>query len=115
MALVTKTSLRRYVALFLLFTSVRDASTSVTHYSISEEMKEGSVVANLAADLGLDITTLTKRKMRVDIIANKKYLDVNKETGDLYVLEKIDREHIYVFLNWNTPLNIASLDGCLLC
>uniref|UniRef100_A0A3B3UXW4 Si:ch73-379j16.2 n=1 Tax=Poecilia latipinna TaxID=48699 RepID=A0A3B3UXW4_9TELE len=91
---VTKTSLRRYVALFLLFTSVRNASTSVTHYSISEEMKEGSVVANLAADLGLDITTLTKRKMRVDIIANKKYLDVNKETGDLYVLEKIDREHI---------------------
>ncbi|XP_032411649.1 protocadherin alpha-C2-like [Xiphophorus hellerii] len=91
---VTKTSLRRYVALFLLFTSVRNASTSVTHYSISEEMKEGSVVANLATDLGLDITTLTKRKMRVDIIANKKYLEVNKETGELYVLEKIDREHI---------------------
>uniref|UniRef100_A0A672FLX7 Cadherin domain-containing protein n=1 Tax=Salarias fasciatus TaxID=181472 RepID=A0A672FLX7_SALFA len=33
-------------------------------------------------------------KMRLDIIANKKYLDVNKETGELYVVEKIDREHI---------------------
>ncbi|XP_075337458.1 protocadherin alpha-C2-like isoform X9 [Odontesthes bonariensis] len=57
-------------------------------------MKEGSVVANLASDLSLDVTTLKKRKMRLDIIANKKYLDVNKETGELYVVEKIDREHV---------------------
>uniref|UniRef100_A0A3P8T954 Cadherin domain-containing protein n=1 Tax=Amphiprion percula TaxID=161767 RepID=A0A3P8T954_AMPPE len=65
-----------------------------THYSIPEELKEGSVVANLATDLSLDVTTLTKRKMRLDIIANKKYLDVNKETGELYIIEKIDREYI---------------------
>uniref|UniRef100_A0A669BBX4 Cadherin domain-containing protein n=1 Tax=Oreochromis niloticus TaxID=8128 RepID=A0A669BBX4_ORENI len=57
-------------------------------------MKEGSVVANLATDLGLDVKTLNQRKMRLDIIANKKYLDLNKETGELYVVEKIDREHI---------------------
>ena len=69
-------------------------SASVTHYSISEELKEGSVVANLATDLGLDVKTLSQRKMRLDIIANKKYLDVNKDTGELYIVEKIDREFI---------------------
>ncbi|KAI9538931.1 hypothetical protein NQZ68_009008 [Dissostichus eleginoides] len=75
-------------------TSDSAASTLQTHYSIPEEMKEGSVVANIATDLSLDVKTLNQRKMRLDIIANKKYLDVNKETGELYIVEKIDRETI---------------------
>ncbi|XP_047209002.1 protocadherin beta-13 [Girardinichthys multiradiatus] len=86
--------MQRYVLLFIFNTFVHKISTSVTHYSIPEEMKEGSIVANLASDLSLDVTTLSRRKMRVDIIANKKYLDVNKETGELYIVERIDREHI---------------------
>ncbi|XP_075902434.1 protocadherin alpha-C2-like [Nelusetta ayraudi] len=91
---MTMQSWKRYVWLTLILSLFHDVWTSVTHYSIPEEMKEGSVVANLATDLGLDIKTLNKRKMRLDIIANKKYLDVNKETGELYIVEKIDREHI---------------------
>ncbi|XP_054889869.1 protocadherin alpha-C2-like [Poeciliopsis prolifica] len=91
---LTKGYLHRYVLLFIAFLIVRKISGAVTHYTLPEEMKEGTVVANLAADLGLDVATLTKRKMRLDIIANKKYLDVNKETGELYIVEKIDREHI---------------------
>ncbi|XP_051936515.1 protocadherin alpha-C2-like [Hippocampus zosterae] len=89
-------SQQRYVlfVVVILLRSVNQISTSVTHYSIPEEMKEGSVVANLASDLGLDVETLNKRKMRLDIISNKKYLDVNKDTGELYIVEKIDREHI---------------------
>ncbi|XP_042082895.1 protocadherin-10 [Haplochromis burtoni] len=78
----------------LLFSIVYQISGLVTHYSMPEEIKEGSVVANLATDLGLDVKTLNQRKMRLDIITNKKYLDVNKETGELYVVEKIDRENI---------------------
>ncbi|CAI5652117.1 unnamed protein product [Oreochromis niloticus] len=85
---------KRYVLLAVIFSFVRYTSASATHYSIPEELKEGSVVANLATDLSLDVKTLNQRKMRLDIIANKKYLDVNKETGELYVVEKIDREHI---------------------
>ncbi|XP_034545008.1 protocadherin beta-16-like isoform X2 [Notolabrus celidotus] len=91
---VTMEPCKRYVLLVFLFALVRDISSSVTHYSIPEEMKEGSVVANLATDLSLDVKTLNQRKMRLDIISNKKYLDVNKETGELYILEKIDREYI---------------------
>ncbi|XP_067104228.1 protocadherin alpha-C2-like [Osmerus mordax] len=84
---------QRYVSLFLVLSATLDTGSAVTHYSIPEEMKVGSVVANLAGDLGLDVKTLNKRKMRLDIIANKKYLDVNKETGELFIVEKIDREY----------------------
>ncbi|XP_042082889.1 protocadherin alpha-C2-like [Haplochromis burtoni] len=87
-------SFKRYVLLAVIFSSVHSVWASVTHYSIPEEMKEGSVVANLATDLSLDVKSLGKRKMRLDLIANKKYLDVNKETGELYVVEKIDREYL---------------------
>ncbi|XP_077387620.1 protocadherin alpha-C2-like isoform X2 [Festucalex cinctus] len=84
---------KRYVHLIVLLYTAH-VLASVTHYSIPEELKEGSVVANLASDLSLDVASLFRRKMRVDIIANKKYLDVNKETGELFIVEKIDREHI---------------------
>ncbi|XP_058264257.1 protocadherin alpha-C2-like isoform X4 [Hemibagrus wyckioides] len=86
--------LRRYVSGMILFSAMIHTSFTVTHYSIPEEMEEGSVVANLATDLGLDLDTLIKRKARLDVIANKKYLDINKEKGEMYILEKIDRENL---------------------
>ncbi|XP_027020989.2 protocadherin alpha-C2-like isoform X5 [Tachysurus fulvidraco] len=85
--------MKRYVAAIVLSVFLSTAS-AVTHYSIPEEMEAGSVVANLATDLGLDIKTLSKRKIRLDTLSNKKYLDINKETGELVILERIDREHI---------------------
>ncbi|CAF94807.1 unnamed protein product, partial [Tetraodon nigroviridis] len=83
---------RRCVCVLFLFSVIVTAVVGVTHYSVPEEMEEGSVVANLATDLGLDVKTLKERKMRVDVVGNKKYLDINKETGELFILERIDRE-----------------------
>eukprot|EP00063_Salmo_salar_P080502 XP_014055337.1 PREDICTED: protocadherin gamma-A4-like [Salmo salar] len=85
---------RRYVSVFLIFSTAMNTACAVTHYSIPEEMEEGSIVANLASDLGLDAKTLVKRKVRLDVIANKRYLEINKETGELFIAEKIDREHL---------------------
>uniref|UniRef100_A0A9J7Z634 Si:ch73-233f7.5 n=1 Tax=Cyprinus carpio carpio TaxID=630221 RepID=A0A9J7Z634_CYPCA len=87
-------SWRRYVALILLVSVFYQSALAVTHYSIPEEMEVGSVVANLANDLGLDVQTLIKRNVRLDVIANKKYLAINKDRGELYIQEKIDREHL---------------------
>ncbi|XP_016305971.1 protocadherin alpha-C2-like, partial [Sinocyclocheilus anshuiensis] len=87
-------SWRRYVALSFLLSVFLQSALAVTHYSIPEEMEVGSVVANLATDLGLDVQTLIKRNVRLDVIANKKYLAINKDRGELYILEKIDREHL---------------------
>lgn len=52
------------------------------------------MVANLATDLGLDTSSLGERNVKLDIIHNKKYLDVSKETGDLFIVERIDREYV---------------------
>ncbi|XP_061581245.1 protocadherin alpha-C2-like [Cololabis saira] len=82
----------RYVSTIIFFLVTLNSASAVTHYSVPEELEEGSVVANLAGDLGLDVKTLVERKMRLEIIANRKYLDVNKETGELYIVERIDRE-----------------------
>lgn len=78
----------------LLVYVLTEAVFAVTHYSVPEEMEEGAVVANLAADLGLDVKTLNDRRMRIDIRKNKKYLDINRQTGELFVLERIDREFL---------------------
>uniref|UniRef100_H3C2D5 Protocadherin b n=1 Tax=Tetraodon nigroviridis TaxID=99883 RepID=H3C2D5_TETNG len=74
--------------------AVWPAALSVTRYSIAEEMERGSVVANLAADLGLELGGLAQREVKLDIFHNKKYLDVNKKTGELFIVEKIDREFL---------------------
>ncbi|XP_060935149.1 protocadherin gamma-B6-like [Limanda limanda] len=85
---------RGYVFVFIFLYVITTTVSAVNHYSVPEEMEEGSVVANLATDLGLDVKTLNTRKMRVDAIGNKKYLDINKETGELFILERIDREFL---------------------
>uniref|UniRef100_A0A3B4VS99 Protocadherin beta-15-like n=1 Tax=Seriola dumerili TaxID=41447 RepID=A0A3B4VS99_SERDU len=62
-------------------------------YSVLEEMKRGSVIGNIAKDLGLDLVRLSARKARVDTEDNTvQYCGVNLNTGDLIVQERIDRE-----------------------
>uniref|UniRef100_A0A3Q3VK39 Cadherin domain-containing protein n=1 Tax=Mola mola TaxID=94237 RepID=A0A3Q3VK39_MOLML len=62
-------------------------------YSIPEEMKRGSVIGNIAKDLGLDLGRLSARKARIDTEDNSvKYCSLNLNTGDLIVQERIDRE-----------------------
>ncbi|XP_046715403.1 protocadherin alpha-C2-like isoform X3 [Silurus meridionalis] len=91
---ILKQLLWRYVSPSLLIFTFIYSAFAVTHYAIPEEMKAGSVVANLATDLGLDVKTLRVRKMRLDVVANKKYMDVNTDTGELYIVEKMDREQM---------------------
>ncbi|KAM9740584.1 protocadherin gamma-A12-like isoform 29-T29 [Menidia menidia] len=62
-------------------------------YSIQEEMKHGSVIGNIAKDLGLDVGKLANRKARVDVEGKEKqYCRINVISGDLVISERIDRE-----------------------
>ncbi|XP_027131700.1 protocadherin beta-15-like, partial [Larimichthys crocea] len=62
-------------------------------YSIPEEMKRGSIIGNIAKDLGLDLGRLSGRKARIDTEDNNvQYCGINLSTGDLIVQERIDRE-----------------------
>uniref|UniRef100_A0A667X5K5 Protocadherin gamma-C5-like n=1 Tax=Myripristis murdjan TaxID=586833 RepID=A0A667X5K5_9TELE len=73
---------------FLLWSTIDGQA----RYTIPEEMKQGSVVGNLAKDLGLGISQIFERKLRVASEAGKQYFSVNAGKGELLVNERIDRE-----------------------
>ncbi|XP_073505308.1 protocadherin gamma-B1-like [Phyllobates terribilis] len=62
------------------------------HYSIVEEMRKDSVIANIADDLGLDIKQLSSRKLRIVSRSAERYFYVNLDNGNLYIKDRIDRE-----------------------
>ncbi|XP_028838474.1 protocadherin gamma-C5-like isoform X17 [Denticeps clupeoides] len=61
-------------------------------YTIPEELKEGSVVGNVAKDLGLQISDVTGRKLRIASQSEKPFFTVDVGRGALVVNERIDRE-----------------------
>ncbi|XP_056151480.1 protocadherin beta-16-like [Lampris incognitus] len=81
----------RQVLLFIWVLSLSAVLGQIS-YSVPEEMAEGSVVGNIAQDLGLDVQRLTSRKARVYSGDSKEYVELNKGRGFLLVRETIDRE-----------------------
>ncbi|XP_035983579.1 protocadherin alpha-8-like [Fundulus heteroclitus] len=63
-------------------------------YSIPEQVNVGSVVGNVAKDLGLDVSTLEERQFRIVSGADDVQFKVNPNNGALYVHETIDRERL---------------------
>ncbi|XP_063784894.1 protocadherin gamma-B5-like isoform X16 [Pseudophryne corroboree] len=89
------------------------------HYSIVEEMRKDSVIANIAEDLGLDIKQLSSRKLRIDSHVAKKYFYISLDNGNLYIKDRIDRETLCgaaatCFLTFDAvvenPLNVFSIN-----
>ncbi|XP_061765156.1 protocadherin-10a isoform X2 [Nerophis ophidion] len=85
-------TLKMIVLLFLL--SVPEGVLCQLRYSVAEEQDPGTVVGNIADDLGLDITKLSARRFQTVPSSRTPHLDVNLENGALLVKEKIDREDI---------------------
>ncbi|XP_071313470.1 protocadherin alpha-8-like isoform X18 [Trachinotus anak] len=71
-----------------------DFSTALTRYSVSEELKEGTPVGNIAKDLGMDLRTLKIRGFRVVSGSSEPMFQVNQNDGIMYVNKKIDREEV---------------------
>ncbi|KAI3351190.1 hypothetical protein L3Q82_005746 [Scortum barcoo] len=61
-------------------------------YTIPEEMTKGSLVGNIAQDLGLENKRLVAGKARIYSRDNDAYIELNRERGVLLVKERIDRE-----------------------
>ncbi len=81
----------RQVLLFIWFLSLSSALGQVS-YSIPEEMAKGSLVGNIAQDLGLDLKRLKSGKARIYTGDSAEYIELNKERGVLLIKERIDRE-----------------------
>ncbi|XP_031647252.1 protocadherin alpha-8-like [Oncorhynchus kisutch] len=77
----------------LLLCFVEQVSAQI-RYSIPEEVKEGSVVGNVAKDLGLDVSTLLERRFRIVSGSKDALFQLNQNNGVLYVHKNIDREEL---------------------
>ncbi len=84
-------TMARQVLLFIWFLSLGSALGQVS-YSIPEEMAKGSLVGNIAQDLGLDLKRLKSGKARIYTGDSAEYIELNKERGVLLIKERIDRE-----------------------
>ncbi|XP_026049371.1 protocadherin gamma-A11-like isoform X25 [Astatotilapia calliptera] len=77
---------------FFLFDIIQYAHGDLS-YSAHEELKRGSVIGNIAKDLGLDLGRLSARKPRVDLEGSERqYCGINQRSGEFFVAERIDRE-----------------------
>nr|XP_033948822.1 protocadherin beta-16-like [Pseudochaenichthys georgianus] len=83
--------MRRQVLLFITILSLGSVFGQVS-YSVPEEMAKGSLVGNIALDLGLDSKRLRLGNARVYSGDSREYMELNSERGVLLIKEKIDRE-----------------------
>ncbi|MEE6478656.1 hypothetical protein FKM82_011931 [Ascaphus truei] len=79
---------------FFFISIICELISGQLQYSINEELKQGSIVGSIAKDLGLDIKELSFRKFHIVSRSTKQYFNVNLETGDLYVTDRVNREII---------------------
>ncbi|XP_030001942.1 protocadherin alpha-8-like [Sphaeramia orbicularis] len=84
----------RSVAFIVSLILLWSRTSAQIRYSIPEEVKEGTVVGNVAKDLGLDKSTLMERGYRIVEESNESFFNVNQDDGILYVGRIIDREKV---------------------
>ncbi|KAK0148621.1 Protocadherin gamma-A8 [Merluccius polli] len=85
--------MRRQIALvFLMWNFSGNLVLGQVSYSVPEEMEKGSLVGNIAQDLGLDFKRLKSGKARIYTGDSSEYIELNKERGILVIKNTIDRE-----------------------
>ncbi|XP_039339415.1 protocadherin beta-16-like isoform X14 [Mauremys reevesii] len=87
-------SWKRQVLCFFLCLCVSLGACETIRYSVPEEKKSGSLVANIAKDLKLDVGKLSGRSARLISKSSKQYFELNTRSGDVIIKEKIDREDL---------------------
>ncbi|XP_030595522.1 protocadherin alpha-6-like [Archocentrus centrarchus] len=84
----------RYIVCMGALVMLWSEASAQIRYSISEEVKEGNVVGNIAKDVGIDKVTLKERKYRIVGSSTEPLFHLNQDDGLLYVSRKVDREEI---------------------
>ncbi|XP_014853943.1 PREDICTED: protocadherin gamma-A11-like, partial [Poecilia mexicana] len=84
---------QKLLHLFLLC-HLSSVVTGHIRYSIPEEMKKGSLIGNVAQDLGLDLKRLRSGHARIVSGESIQYTELNADKGILVVNERIDREQL---------------------
>ncbi|XP_007937228.1 protocadherin beta-13-like [Orycteropus afer afer] len=85
---------QRQVISFFILLSLSLVGAEPRRYSVVEETEGTSFVTNVAKDLGLGRRELSRRGAKVISKGNKLRLQLDPETGDLVLNEKLDREEL---------------------
>ncbi|XP_064181981.1 protocadherin gamma-C5-like isoform X10 [Anguilla rostrata] len=87
-----RTRLLEWQALWMVrFVLLWNTIEAQNRYTIPEELNRGSIVGNLGKDLGLGVSEISERKLRI-ASEGKQYFSVDLGKGELIVNERIDRE-----------------------
>ncbi|XP_008302186.1 protocadherin gamma-A9-like, partial [Stegastes partitus] len=86
--------LRRKLVFLIVLSFMGDRAAAQIRYSIPEEMKKGSLIGNVAQDLGLDLKRLRSGRARIVSGENIQYTELKTDKGILVVNERIDREQL---------------------
>uniref|UniRef100_A0A8B9JD01 Cadherin domain-containing protein n=1 Tax=Astyanax mexicanus TaxID=7994 RepID=A0A8B9JD01_ASTMX len=63
-------------------------------YSVPEEMRKGSLIGNIANDLGLDVKRMRDGRARIVSGESAEYAELKTDKGTMVVNERIDREEL---------------------
>ncbi|XP_077387676.1 protocadherin gamma-A10-like isoform X6 [Festucalex cinctus] len=85
---------RQQMGPLLFFFYLVAAVAGQIRYSIPEEMKKGSVIGNVAQDLGLNIKRMSAGRARIVTGENIQYAELKTDKGLLVVKDRIDREEL---------------------
>lgn len=79
---------------FWLFCLLFSMSFGEVRYVLPEEMQRGSVIGNVARDLGLKVTDLDARRARIVAEGTKQLCELDTASGNLLISQRIDREEL---------------------
>ncbi|XP_007937221.1 protocadherin beta-6 [Orycteropus afer afer] len=85
---------KRQVESFIILMFLWEVGSESLQYSVLEETESGTFVANLTKELGLRMGELAERGARVVFKGNRQHLQLDPQTQDLLLNEKLDREEL---------------------
>nr|XP_057919083.1 protocadherin beta-15-like [Doryrhamphus excisus] len=94
MGIFTNTRTKENCFCLVLLVLFGEQACAQIRYSVPEEVQEGTVVGNVAKDLGLDVSSLVDRRFRVVSGSEEAIFEVNQNNGALFVRHHIDRERL---------------------
>ncbi|XP_063304112.1 protocadherin alpha-6-like isoform X5 [Pelobates fuscus] len=83
----------KLLAVFFILMAT-DLVMSQLHYLVQEESKHGTFVGRIAQDLGMQISDINSRRLRIVSKDGTDYFQVNLQNGILFVNKVIDREEL---------------------